>query len=159
MFSTVRSCSHEKQLCRGGGEPAYCFVFSVLSFIFYFFVSSFYVLIQFCLFLLFVVLPVTSPPGRIHDSDPMGGMTVILLQAQGTTYSCLCRSFVTTELVSQESARTLGVLDVCVFFTLNRYFYASTSSTPSVYADSSSQRDTSSVVTKLRHRDNYILTQ
>ena len=26
--------------------------------------------------------------------------------------SCLCRSFVTTELASQDSTRTLGVLDV-----------------------------------------------
>ena len=66
-----------------------------------------------------------------------GGTTVILLSARGTTYSCLCRSFVTTEFVSQESARTLGVLDVCVFFTLNNSFYPSPSSTPSVRADSS----------------------
>ena len=35
----------------------------------------------------------------------------------------------TTEFVSQESARTLGVLDVCVFFALIRFFYPSTSST------------------------------
>ena len=46
---------------------------------------------------------------------------------------------------------------VCVFFTLNRSFYSSTSSAPCVRADSSSQKDTtninSSVVTKLRHSD------
>ena len=43
-------------------------------------------------------------------------------------------------------------MSACVFFTLNRSFYPSTSSTPSVRAGSSSWRDTSSVVTKPRHR-------
>ena len=46
---------------------------------------------------------------------------------------------------------------VCVFFTLNRSFYPSTSSKTSVRADSSILERyvlrTSSVVTKLRHRD------
>ena len=39
---------------------------------------------------------------------------------------------------------------MCVFFTVNRYFYPSTPSTPGVRADSSilSQGDTRSVVTK-----------
>ena len=41
---------------------------------------------------------------------------------------------------------------LCVFFTLNPSFYSSTSSTPSVRADSSSQRYESSLVTELRHR-------
>ena len=40
---------------------------------------------------------------------------VLLLSTWYNLYICLCRSFVTTELVSlgdEESARTLGVLDV-----------------------------------------------
>ena len=43
---------------------------------------------------------------------------------------------------------------VCLFITLNRYFYPSTSSAPvdSLCADSSSYRYTSSVATKPRHR-------
>ena len=140
MFSTVHSCSYEKQLCRGGGEPACCFVLSVLSVLnmFFFFV---YYFCQFC-FVCCIACRITSREGTRQRPDG-GGTTVILLQARGTTYSCLCRSFVTTEFVSQESARTLGELDVCVFFTLNRYFYPSTSRTPSARADSS-QRDTSS---------------
>ena len=32
-----------------------------------------FVLVLFCLFLLFVVLPVASPPGRVHESDARGG--------------------------------------------------------------------------------------
>ena len=52
-------------------------------------------------------------------------------------------------------AFTKLVDNVCVFFTLNRSFYPSTSNTSSVRADSSTlyRRYTNSVVTKLRHRD------
>ena len=32
-----------------------------------------YSYVSLVLFLLFVVLPVASPPGKVHDSDPMGG--------------------------------------------------------------------------------------
>ena len=43
---------------------------------------------------------------------------------------------------------------VCVFFTQSCFsLYSSTSSTPPVRVDASSQRYTSRVVTKLRHRD------
>ena len=112
MFSTVRSCYYEKQLCRGGGEPARCFVLSALSvlivFIFWLFFLSFLFF-----FILFVVLPTASPPGRVHDSDPMGGHDRDSPIDPGQNVQ-LCRSFVTTELVSQEIARTLGVVDVCV---------------------------------------------
>ena len=43
---------------------------------------------------------------------------------------------------------------MCVFFTFNRSFYPSKSSTISARADSSILEETSSLVTKLRHRDN-----
>ena len=47
---------------------------------------------------------------------------------------------------------------ICVFFTSNRSFYPSASSTPSARADSSSQSDTNSVVEKPRHRDTFNTT-
>ena len=50
--------------------------------------------------------------------------------------------------------RELITVSVRLFlFTSTRSFYPSTSSASRVRADSSPQRDTSSVVTKLRHRD------
>ena len=45
------------------------------------------------------------------------------------------------------------VIRKCVFFTWNRSFYPSTSSTPSARPDFSAYRNTSSVVTKPRHRE------
>ena len=68
----VRSCSYEKWLCRGGGEPASMFSFvgsSCLIFLFLIFM-----LVLFCFFCcLFVVLPVVSYhlQGRVHDSDSL----------------------------------------------------------------------------------------
>ena len=114
MFSTVHSGSYEKLLCRGGGKPACCFVQSVLSVLIMFY-FRFLFLCQFCFvcFFCLLVLPVASPPGRVHDSDPMGGHDRDSPIDPGQNVQ-LCRSFVTTELVSQEIARTLGVVDVCV---------------------------------------------
>ena len=75
LFSTVRSRSYEKQLCRGV-EPA-CFVLSVLfvliMFYFCFLFLYFEVLVLFYLFLLlFVVLPVASPSGEDTRQRPRG---------------------------------------------------------------------------------------
>ena len=80
---------------------------------------------------------------------------------QGSTWQALslpphygsCLAFLSREDFSCFFPRLLAsnCAYVCVF-TLNRSFYTSTSSIPSVRADSSSQRDTSSVVTKLRPR-------
>ena len=61
-----------------------------------------------------------------------------VLQCSISAVSCFCDH---RACIQEESRRTLG--DTCVFFTLNRSFYPSTSSTPSVRADSSSWRDTS----------------
>ena len=64
---SVRSCSYEKQICRGGGEPV-CLALSVLSvsFPFLFFCVSFVLFLCFVsLFcFVFVTLPVASPPGE-----------------------------------------------------------------------------------------------
>ena len=53
------------------GEPACGLVLSVLSVLIMLFFFS-YSYVSLVLFLLFVVLPVASPPGKVHDSDPMG---------------------------------------------------------------------------------------
>ena len=154
MFSTVRSCSYEKQLCRGSGEPACCFVLSVLSVLIFFF-FCFILLCQFCFvcFFCLLVLPVASPPGRVHDSDPMGGHDSdppvgpgynIQLPVSQFCYHRAC--------ISRIRANTGCAGCVCVLH-IKPFFYPSTSSTPSVRADSCSQRDASSVVTKPRHRD------
>ena len=77
-------------------------------------------------------------------SDMYSDMTSQSIKASnGVTESCPSWG------MTLEHART--VYTPCVYFTLNRSFYPSTSSTPSVRADSSSYRDTSSVVTKLGH--------
>ena len=47
-----------------GGEPACCFVLSVLCFTFVLFLFLIFMLVLFYFFMLFVVLPVASPPGE-----------------------------------------------------------------------------------------------
>ena len=76
--------------------------------------------------------------------------------ARGTTYSCLCRSFVTAELESQESARTLGMYAGCV--CSSHQTKISTRLHPAHPVSVPPTEIQALWFTKLRHRDNSILT-
>ena len=86
-----------------------------------------------------VPVALNSVKSRVSSADVVCLACVLALRLELHAEFALGRAAGAT---SRQTTYCSTCVYVCVFFTLNRYFYPSTSSTPSVRADSSNPRET-----------------